>query len=251
MDGSSSPVLAYPDEFIAGPHLATTFRDGHPDGHSSGVQPPAEKIFSYEAMMPFTNPRSCSAPEQMTEANMSWMDKCLPFSGSITGNFRSSELPDTNASLLPDKSVSTSSPPDESESLHQLPFPQPPPEVAALLTVQSVGQVVSPVIARNSPLVPWKFPSELGHFWLGLFKISEAKVTHACHRQKTDLTSLWVCLFARWIHVRGEAPQTHSKRSVPGALFWNGCLVARICSWMMSRMTIMNGPSARCGHGGS
>jgi hypothetical protein len=251
-DGSSSPVLAYPDEFIAGPLLASSVHDGHPDGHSSSVRPPAETIFSYEAMMSSTDPRPCSAPEQLwksPEANTSRVDTCLPLPGSITGNSRSSELPDTNAT--PDKSVSTSSPPDESDGIHQLPFPQPPPEVATLLTVQSVGQVVSPVIARNSPLVPWKLPSELGHFWLGLFKISEVKVTHACHRQETDLTSLWVCLFARWIRVRREAPQTHLQRSIPGALFWNGCLVARIYSWMMSMMTIMNGPSALCGHGGS
>ena len=101
-------------------------------------------IFSDEAMMSFTidNPRSCSAPEQMTkspEASTSQVDTCPPLSGSITGNSRSSELPDTNAILLPDKSVSTSSPPDESEGLHQLPFPQPPPELATLLTGQSVG----------------------------------------------------------------------------------------------------------------
>ena len=256
MDRSSSPGLVYPDEIIAGPLLATTVHDGHADGHSSSVQPPAETIFSYEAMISFTidDPRSCSAPEQMRkspEASTSRVDTCLPLSGSITGNSRSSELPNTNAILLPDKSVSTSSPPDESEGLHQLPFPQPPPEVATLLTVQSVGQVVSPVIARNSPLVPWKLPSELGHFWLGLFKISEVKVTHACHRQETDLTSLWVYLFARWIRVRGEAPQTHSQRSIPGALLWNGCLVARIYFWKMSSMTIMNGSSALCDHGGS
>ena len=33
------------------------------------------------------------------------------------------------------------------------------------------------VFARNSPLVPWELPSEIGYFWSGLFKISEVKVT--------------------------------------------------------------------------
>ncbi|KAH9971021.1 hypothetical protein BGW80DRAFT_521619 [Lactifluus volemus] len=53
----------------------------------------------------------------------------------------------------------------------------PPPEVAALLTTQSSGEAVSTVFARNSPLVPWELPSEIEYFWLGLFRISEVKVT--------------------------------------------------------------------------
>jgi hypothetical protein len=68
-----------------------------------------------------------------------------------------------------------------SQGCHHFPFPKPPPEVTALLRAQSSGDVVSPVFARDSPLVPWKLPSEIGHFWLGLFKINEVKVTHARH----------------------------------------------------------------------
>jgi hypothetical protein len=85
---------------------------------------------------------------------------------------------------------------------------QPPPEVATLLTTQSSGDVVSTVFARNSPLVPWELPSEIEYFWLGLFKISEVKVTHAYQSQTNGLISLWVWLFVRWKQVRGEAPQT-------------------------------------------
>lgn len=71
--------------------------------------------------------------------------------------------------------------PHGNQDPHHLPFPQPPPEVITLLTIHSSGDVVSPVFSRDSPLVPWKLPSEIGHFWLGLFKISGVKVTHACH----------------------------------------------------------------------
>ncbi|KAF8268847.1 hypothetical protein EI94DRAFT_1096771 [Lactarius quietus] len=63
---------------------------------------------------------------------------------------------------------------------------RPPPEVAALLTAQRRGIVVSPVLARDSPLVPWELPSEIGYFWLGLFKISEVKV-ETRPRQSTTL----------------------------------------------------------------
>ena len=55
-------------------------------------------------------------------------------------------------------------------------LPWPPPEVDALLKAQSFGRVVSPLLARNSPLVPWELPSEIGYFWLGLFRISVVKV---------------------------------------------------------------------------
>ena len=61
--------------------------------------------------------------------------------------------------------------PSRSEDL-----PQPPPEVAALLTTHSSGSVVSPLLARNSPLVSWELPSEIGYFWLGLFRIIGVKV---------------------------------------------------------------------------
>jgi hypothetical protein len=57
-----------------------------------------------------------------------------------------------------------------------LPLPPPPPEVVTLLSAQSSGTAVSPVLARNSPLVPCELPSEIGHFWLGLFRISVVKV---------------------------------------------------------------------------
>ena len=68
-----------------------------------------------------------------------------------------------------------------SNSAFSVPFrsenlPQPPPEVAALLPTQVFGNIVSPVLARSSPLVPWNLPSEIGYFWLGLFRISEVKV---------------------------------------------------------------------------
>ena len=55
-------------------------------------------------------------------------------------------------------------------------LPSPPPEVVALLSAQSSGKVVSPVVARNSPLVSWELPSEIGYFWLGLFRITVVKV---------------------------------------------------------------------------
>lgn len=70
MDRLSSPELAYPDEFMTGPLLPTTAHDGHPDGHSPSVQPPAETAFSDEAMAFFTidTPYSCSAPEQIRKS---------------------------------------------------------------------------------------------------------------------------------------------------------------------------------------
>ena len=86
----------------------------------------------------------------------------------------------------------------------------PPPEVTALLTTQSTGEVVSAVFARNSPLVPWELPSEIEYFWLGLFRISEVKVTHAypLSDETGRLISSSVCLFIRWKRVRGEVTQT-------------------------------------------
>jgi hypothetical protein len=237
------------DGFIAQPRLTPTDHDVHSDGHSSSVQRPAEATSSDEVMasLAIDNPHSCSPSEPMKlpEASIPRVNICPPSSEPI------SELPNANSILPSHKPALTLNPPDGSEGLHQLPFPRHPPEVTALLTAQSAGDVVSLVFARNSPLVPWGLPSEIGHFWLGLFKISEVKVTHACHRQETDLTSLWVCLFARWKCVRGKTPQIHSPCRVSGALLWNGCLVERIYSWMMSRMIIVNGPFAQCGHGGS
>jgi hypothetical protein len=194
--------------------------DTHAGRPSHGVEPYPEPLTT-------DHPPSCPAPALIRKSPVT---NTRPSSGSISPH--SAELPDTNSILAPDKSGPTSShpdiamgcgvapvPPRGSGDLHHLPFPQPPPEVAALLTAQSAGDVVSPIFARNSPLVPWGLPSEIGHFWLGLFKISEVKVTHARHLQATDLTSLWVCLFGRWKRVRGEVPQTPSQRSSPGALF--------------------------------
>jgi hypothetical protein len=57
-----------------------------------------------------------------------------------------------------------------------LPLPRPPPEVAALLSAQSSGRAVSPILARDSPLVRWELPSAIGYFWLGFFWISAVKV---------------------------------------------------------------------------
>ena len=91
------------------------------------------------------------------------------------------------AGLDPDATPSSTVPvPSQSDDL------QPPPEVTALLpTPQSSRNVVSPVLARNSPLVPWELPSEIGYFWLGLFKISGYKVISmpvSCHSVSIELS---------------------------------------------------------------
>lgn len=233
------------DGIIADPSLATTDHGAHLNGYST-VQPPGEMtcvdgstlvdsrshvdsrpggsapcVKSSPQFLTAEHPLSCSALAQISrslETNAPRADTNRPSSGSTSSP---SEMPDANQILSPDKSVPTSRRPLDiaagcppviprgSDGLHHLPLPRPPPEVTALLTAQSVSDVVSPVFARNSRLVPWELPSEIGHFWLGLFKISEVKVTHACPRFATDLTSLWVYLFARWKHVHCEAPQTH------------------------------------------
>ena len=122
-------------------------------------------------------------------------------------------------------------------------LPQPPPEVAALLPTQVFGNVVSPVLARSSPLVPWKLPSEIGYFWLGLFRISGVKVISMSailsEKQFVSLLSL-----VRWKHVSGEAPprrRSHSRCDVPGDFLWNGCPEAKTCLRMKSRATTTSG----------
>jgi len=226
MDRSSLPHE--PDSSGVQPPVGLTYANGSAtfDSHSLLVDThavrPSHGVRPYPEPLTADHPLSCSAPAQIRKSpvtNTPGADTCRPSSGSISPH--SSELPDPNSIPAPDKSGLTLSHPDiamgcaaapvppcGSGDLHHLPFPQPPPEVAALLTAQSTGDIVSPVFARNSPLVPWGLPSEIGHFWLGLFKISEVKVTHARHLQATDLTSLWVCLFGRWKRVRGEVPQT-------------------------------------------
>ena len=84
-------------------------------------------------------------------------------------------------SELNDSTTSATSPCHGNKGLHHPPFPQPPPEVITLLKAESSGDVLSPIFARNSPLVPWALPSEIGHFWSGLFKISGIKVTRTYH----------------------------------------------------------------------
>jgi len=82
-------------------------------------------------------------------------------------------LPPPQAALNPDPTPSCTVP---IPRIQDLCLPRPPPEVAALLNAQSANNVISPVFARNSPLVPWEFPSEIGYIWLGLFRVSGVKV---------------------------------------------------------------------------
>jgi hypothetical protein len=133
--------------------------------------------------------------------------------------------------------------------LLQLPFQSPapaktfpfhglPPEVAALLSAQSSGRAVSPILARDSPLVRWELPSAIGYFWLGFFWISAVKVifmsaylsekTISIHRES-------FFSFPRWKHVYGKKVARRRRRrpsrcNVPGAFFWNGCPEARTSS---------------------
>jgi hypothetical protein len=133
---------------------------------------------------------SCSPPPwNSPEIHTSQVDT-YPLSGHIDP--QSSALAHANLSQHPCQPVTTSEPTNSTttcaaslchggKGLHHPPFPQPPPEVTTLLMAESSGDVLSPVFARNSPLVPWELPSEIGHFWSGLFKIFEIKVTRTCH----------------------------------------------------------------------
>jgi hypothetical protein len=155
---------------------------------------------------------SCSAPAY------TWQPTTDPASPPLFSPIHPSslELAHTNSISPPCQTAPLTDPPNTASGCAPLVPPgckdphllPPPPEVAVLLTAQTAGDVVSTVFARNSPLIPWELPSEIEYFWLGLFKISEVKVTHACHFQTTGLILLWVCLFVRWKRVRGEATQT-------------------------------------------
>ena len=160
----------------------------HPDSSSPGVQ----RVTDVTLTKSHRSERrvSCSSPPRdLPEIRTSHVDT-YPLSGHIDP--QSSALAHENLSQHPCQPVTTSEPTNSTTSCaaslchgnkgqHHHPFPQPPPEVATLLMAESSGDVLSPVFARNSPLVPWDLPSEIGHFWSGLFKISEVKVTRTCH----------------------------------------------------------------------
>ena len=205
------------DEFIAELGLAGVDFNRHPDDSSPGVRPVADvtrvngltapdrrslpadvhAIQSAPGMIPSTESHrsehrlSCS-PLPPTwnspEIHTSQVDTS-PLSGHGP---QSPAL--AHANLIPHlcQPVTTSEPTDSttscatslchgSQGLHHPPLPQPPPDITALLMAESSGDVLSPVFAHNSPLVPWELPSEIGHFWSGLFKISDIKVTRTCH----------------------------------------------------------------------
>jgi hypothetical protein len=207
-------------EYIAEPRLAIAEHSRNPDNRFPGVRPAAEltyidgltpldiQSFSVDTHAGQFTPGVIPSPEShraerelpcyptwnSPEMHTPQVDTC-PSPELIYP--QSSPLAPANIILPSWESVSKSEPTDKDtscapllphgsqfEGLDHLPLPQPPPEVTALLTIESSGDVVSPVFARNSPLVPWELPSEIGHFWLGLFKISEVKVIHAYHTVK-------------------------------------------------------------------
>lgn len=164
--------------------------DAHTTQSAPGVIPSTESHHSERRLSCSPPPSTWNSPEILT----SQVDTC-PLSGHIDPQY--SALAHRNLIHQP---VTTAEPADStmscttslchgSHGLHHPPLPQPPPEVSTLITALSSGDVLSPVFARNSPLVPWELPSEIGHFWSGLFKISETKVTHTCHTVG-DLISL-------------------------------------------------------------
>jgi hypothetical protein len=139
---------------------------------------------------------------------------------------------------FPSRTAVTASAVSVSCASENLPLPRPPPEVAALLSAQSSGRAVSPIVARDSPLVRWELPSAIGYFWLGFFWISAVKVifmsaylsekTISIHRES-------FFSFPRWKHVYGKKVARRRRRrpsrcNVPGAFFWNGCPEARTSS---------------------
>lgn len=202
------------DGFIAELGLAIPDFSGHPDSSSPGVQPVADvnridgldrrsspfdahAIQSAPGTILFTEShrferRPCppsSLSWNSPEIHTSQVDTC-PLSEHIDP--QSSALAHANIIPHPYQPVTTSELTDSttgcttslchgSQGLHHPPLPQPPPEVTTLLMAESSGDVLSPVFARNSPLVPWELPSEIGHFWSGFFKISYSKVTRTCH----------------------------------------------------------------------
>jgi len=157
----------------------------HADQSTSGVMP-SPKPYSAEHQLTYSPPSPTGNPPGIRTLQV---DTCPP-SGHVNPQLSASAH--ENLILPPCESPSTSDPADmatrccpslshESQGLcHQI-LPRPPPEVVTLLTAECSGDVVSPVFARNSPLVPWELSSEIGHFWSGLFKISEIKVTHVCY----------------------------------------------------------------------
>ena len=264
------------DEFTAELGLAGADFGRHPGNSSPDVQPVADvthvngrsfpvdvhAIQSTPGMKPSTESHrserrlSCSPPPwNSPEIHMSQVDTC-PLSGH--NDPQSSALAHANLSPHPCQPMTMLEPANPttscdtslchgSQGLHHHPFPQPPPEVTTLLVAGSSGDVLSPVFARNSPLVPWELPSEIGHFWSGLFKISEIKVTRTCH-----IVRRLILLFRRRKkRVHNEVPEIHLQSGVPGVFIWNGCLEARIYSWTMSNMAIANGLNGSCDHGGS
>ena len=164
--GQSSPVYTHAGQSAPSVILSS-------ESHHAGSQ------------LPFVPPSpTWKSPKMHTPQ----MDTCLSSSQIYP---QSSALAPANITLPPYESVLASNPADMasgcgpllhgSQGLHHVQFPRPPPEVTALLTAQSSDDVVSPVFSRNSPLVRWTLPSEIGHFWSGFFKIYEVKVTHAHH----------------------------------------------------------------------
>jgi hypothetical protein len=208
------------DESIAELGLAIADFSRHPDSSSPGVQlvadvtrvdgltvldrrsfPVGAHAIQYApGMIPSTESHlsvrrlSCSPPPSTwnpPEIHTSQVGTC-PLSGHIDP--QSSASAHANPIPHPCQPATTSEPTGlittstcatslrhGSQGLNHPPFPQPPPEVTTLLRAGSSGDVLSPVFARNSPLVPWELPSEIGHFWSGLFKVSEIKVTRTCH----------------------------------------------------------------------
>lgn len=205
------------DESIAELGLAVANSSRHPDSTSPGVQPVADvtrvegltaldrrsfhvdphAIQSVPGVIPSSESHRSPLTWNSSKIHASQVDTC-PLSGHT--DQQSSALTHSNLIPHPCQPVTTSELTDSttscttslchgSQGLHHPPFPQPPPEVTTLLMAKSSGDVLSPVFARNSPLVPWELPSEIGHFWSGLFKISEIKVeTNSLRNPQDTLT---------------------------------------------------------------
>ncbi|KAH9957001.1 hypothetical protein BC827DRAFT_725792 [Russula dissimulans] len=200
-------------ERIAGSPLTNANHDGRPDRCSPTVELVVEPICvgdtaSFEGQSSLVNihgAQSAQGPTLSPESGgANHRLSCSAPSPNQKPSKSHTPLADPNQCVTisdrPDLEIAPSCSPllsRASDSTSHMPFPQPPPEVTALLMTHSSGDVVPAVFARNSPLVPWELPSEIGYFWLGLFKISEVKVTYSCHCKATDLTSLWIYLFAR------------------------------------------------------
>jgi hypothetical protein len=166
LDGQSSPVYTHAGQSAPGVILSS-------ESHQAGSQLP------FFPLSPTRNSPKIHTPH---------MDTCLSSSQIYP---QSLALAYANITLPPCESALTSKSAEMatgcdpllhgSQGLHHARFPRPPPEVTALLAAQYSDDVVSPVFSRNSPLVRWSLPTEIGHFWSGFFKIYEVKVTHARH----------------------------------------------------------------------